>query len=74
VGVRLAALALRDGGEAAELERGFSGSTPQVQQYFIEEVLSQQSDGARDWLLRPRSSTASVRPCAMRCSGRAGEG
>jgi LuxR family maltose regulon positive regulatory protein len=61
VGVRLAALALRDGGEAAELERGFTGSTPQVQQFFIEEVLSQQSAGVRDWLLR---TSISDRFCA----------
>lgn len=52
VGVRLAALALRQGMSIDELGRGFSGATPQVQQYFTEEVLSQQSDMARDCLLR----------------------
>jgi LuxR family maltose regulon positive regulatory protein len=61
VGVRLAALALRDGGEVAELERSFTGSTPQVQQFFIEEVLSQQAAGVRDWLLR---TSISDRFCA----------
>jgi LuxR family maltose regulon positive regulatory protein len=52
VGVRLAALALRQGVTIEELGRGFSGATPQVEQYFTEEVLSQQSDMARDCLLR----------------------
>ncbi|HRF73315.1 MAG TPA: LuxR C-terminal-related transcriptional regulator [Accumulibacter sp.] len=53
-GVRLAALALTSGhgDDAALAASAFSGATPQVRQYFIEEVLSQQSDAMRDGLIR----------------------
>ncbi|HRF11104.1 MAG: ATP-dependent transcriptional activator MalT [Candidatus Accumulibacter phosphatis] len=73
VGVRLAALALRnkDAADAlGTLEHCFSGSTREVEQYFCEEVLAQQSVLARDCLLR---TSILDRFCASLCDAVLGD-
>ncbi len=71
VGVRLAALALRHGGAAYRLEHGVSGVAPLTQQYFLEEVLAQQSGAVRDCLLR---TSILERLCGPLCDAVLGEG
>ena len=68
VGARLAALALRQGG--ATDAPVFSGESPQVAQYFVDELLSRQAPAAIDCLLH----TAILdRFCASLCDAVLGE-
>ncbi|KFB66568.1 LuxR C-terminal-related transcriptional regulator [Candidatus Accumulibacter vicinus] len=72
VGIRLAALALRQQRDAIDvLEHHFSGSTREVEQYFCEEVLAEQSVLTRDGLLR---TSILERFCAPLCYAVLGEG
>jgi LuxR family maltose regulon positive regulatory protein len=70
VGVRLAALALRNNVAAGESGSAFSGRALQVQQYFVEEVLARQSDRMRDCLLR---TSILGRFCVALCDAVLGE-
>lgn len=72
VGVRLAARALRRQRDVVDvLEHHFSGSTREVEQYFCEEVLAEQSVSTRDCLLR---TSILDRFCAPLCDAVLGEG
>lgn len=72
VGVRLAALALRNGDDAAAgLARSLSGESPQLQQYFVEELLADQTAGTVDCLLR---TSILDRFCAPLCDAVLWEG
>lgn len=70
VGVRLAALALRNT-DANGLARGLTGESPEVQQYFVEELLAQQAPGTVDCLLR---TSILDRFCAPLCDAVLWEG
>lgn len=64
VGVRLAALAMRNGGGVDELDLVCRGDLPQVQQYFLEELFAQLAPEAIDGLLR---TSVLERFCAPLC-------
>lgn len=68
VGVRLAALAARHGDDAGDA--GFGGSSPQVWQYFVEEVMAGQSAVAREGLYR---TSILERFCVPLCAALLGE-
>lgn len=76
VAVRLAGLALRQGGAADDewqdgLGRCISGQMPPLQPYFVEEVLAQQPAAVRDCLLR---TSVVDRFCAPLCDALLGKG
>ncbi len=52
VGLRLAALYLRDGGELAVPARSFDGTSRDVIEYLVAEVLSQQPEALQEILIR----------------------
>jgi LuxR family maltose regulon positive regulatory protein len=52
VGLRLAALSLRDAGELAALTRGLGGTGRHVMDYLVAEVLSRQPQAVQEFLLR----------------------
>lgn len=52
VGLRLVALALRDGDSADDLLTGMGGGLQHIQEYLVQEVLAGQSPQMRDWMLK----------------------